>query len=244
MKTLVWAHRGASAYVPENTLPSFAKAVEMKADGIELDVQLTKDGEIVVVHDESLERVSDGTGFVKDHTLAELKAMNFNKTHPEFGPVQLPTLEEVYRLIAPTALTVNVEFKTSIFYYEGIEEKVLDLTARMGLENRVIYSSFNHYTLTKVRMLRPEAQTGLLYMDGIIGVAGYARDTALVNALHPALYHLQDPEYVKTAHRYGLSTHVWTVDDPQFIRMCKAMGVEAIITNKPDLCRQVLEEAG
>ena len=242
MGVLVWAHRGASAYLPENTLPSFAKAIEMRADGIELDVQLSKDGEVVVAHDESVSRVSDGEGFLKEYTLSELKAMNFNKTHPEFGPAQIPTLAEVYDLIAPTALTINVEFKTSIFYYEGIVEKVLALTEEWGLEDRVIYSSFNHYTLTKVRMCKPDARTGLLYMDGIIGVASYARDTALVNALHPALYHLQDPDYVKTAHAYGLSTHVWTVDDPQYIRLCRAMGVEAIITNRPDLCRQVLEE--
>ena len=77
-KTLVWAHRGASGYAPENTIPAFQKAIEMGADGIELDVQLTKDGELVVVYDETLERVSDGRGWVKDYTLAELKRMNFN----------------------------------------------------------------------------------------------------------------------------------------------------------------------
>ncbi len=240
-KTLVWAHRGASAYAPENTLAAFEKAAQMKADGVELDVQLTLDGEVVVAHDEELERVSDGTGYLKDYSLAQLRSLNFNKTHPEYVKAQIPTLEEVYALLKPTGLTVNVEFKTGIFWYKGIEEKVLDLTSKMGMEDRVIYSSFNHYTLAHIRREKPDAETGLLYSDNWIDVAPYARDTVKVDALHPALYHLQDAEYVKTAHQYGLETHVWTVNDEAYMRMCVQMGVEAIITNKPDLCRNVVD---
>ena len=242
MSTLVWAHRGASAYAPENTLEAFQKAADMKADGVELDVQFTKDNEIVVAHDENLERVSNGTGWVKDHTLAQLKALNFNRTHPEFERASIPTLEEVYECLQTTGLTINVEFKTGIFWYQGIEDKVLDLTAKLGLEDRVIYSSFNHFTLAKLREMKEDVTTGLLYSDDWIGIAPYARDTVHVNALHPALYHLQDPSYVKTAHEYGLETHVWTVNDEKYIRMCRDMGVEAIITNKPDLCRTILAE--
>ena len=99
MKTKVWAHRGASAYAPENTLEAFLLAAEHGADGVELDVQLTKDGEMVVVHDEEIDRVSDGSGFVKDYTLAELKTLNFNKTHPEYQDVKIPTLREVYEAL-------------------------------------------------------------------------------------------------------------------------------------------------
>ena len=99
MKTKVWAHRGASAYAPENTLEAFLLAAEQGADGVELDVQLTKDGEMVVVHDEEIDRVSDGSGFVKDYTLAELKNLNFNKTHPEYQNVKIPTLREVYEAL-------------------------------------------------------------------------------------------------------------------------------------------------
>lgn len=240
-KTLVWAHRGASAYAPENTLAAFEKAAVMKSDGVELDVQLTLDGTVVVAHDEELERVSDGTGYLKDYAFAQLRRLNFNKTHPEYATAQIPTLEEVYELLKPTGLTVNVEFKTGIFWYRGIEEKVLDLTARMGMEERVIYSSFNHYTLAHIRREKPDAKTGLLYSDNWIDTAPYARDIVKVDALHPALYHLQDTEYVKTAHRYGLETHVWTVNDEEYMRMCVRMGVEAIITNKPDLCRSVVD---
>ena len=106
-KTKVWAHRGASGYAPENTLDAFQKAVEMGADGIELDVQMTKDSELVVIHDETIDRVSNGKGWVKDYTYEELKKINFNKTHLEYTKEEIPTLEQVYRLIKPTNLTIN-----------------------------------------------------------------------------------------------------------------------------------------
>ena len=138
--TKVWAHRGASAYAPENTLEAFLLAAEQGADGVELDVQLTKDGEMVVVHDEEIDRVSDGSGFVKDYTLAELKILNFNKTHPEYQDVKIPTLREVYEALKPTGMTINVELKTGIFWYKDLEKKVLELTKEMEMEDRVIYS--------------------------------------------------------------------------------------------------------
>ena len=125
-KTKVWAHRGASGYAPENTLDAFRKAVEMGADGIELDVQMTKDGELVVIHDETIDRVSNGKGWVKDYTYEELKKFNFNKTHQEYTKEEIPTLEQVYLLIKPTNLTINVEIKTGIVFYPGIEERVLE----------------------------------------------------------------------------------------------------------------------
>ena len=108
-KTLVWAHRGASGYAPENTMEAFRMAEEMGADGIELDVQMTKDGELVIIHDETINRVCDGKGWVKDFTLAQLRKYNFNKTHPEYLRCEIPTLEEVYAWIKTTNLTVNVE---------------------------------------------------------------------------------------------------------------------------------------
>ena len=107
----------------KNTLEAFLLAAEQGADGVELDVQLTKDGEMVVVHDEEIDRVSDGSGFVKDYTLAELKNLNFNKTHPEYQNVKIPTLREVYEALKPTGMTINVELKTGIFWYKDLGKK-------------------------------------------------------------------------------------------------------------------------
>ena len=134
---LVYAHRGASAYAPENTLLSFQKAVDMNADGVELDIQLTKDGEIVVIHDEWLDRTSNGTGWVKDYTLEELKELEFNQNFPELGHASIPTMQEVLDLLKPTKLRIDIELKTGIVFYEGLEEKILKLVKDYDMESRV-----------------------------------------------------------------------------------------------------------
>ena len=241
-KTLVWAHRGASAYAPENTLPAFEKAVEMGADGIELDVQMTKDGELVVVHDENIERVSDGKGWVKDQTYAELLKLNFNKNFPEYGMVKIPTLEEAYKLIKPTKLTINVEIKTGVVFYPEIEARIIDLTERLGMSDRVLYSSFNHNTLRKIKKYRPEAETGMLYADGIIEAVTYGKEVVGVNAMHPALYNIQYPGFLEECRENDLKIHVWTVNEEQYMRMLCEMQVDAMITDDPALGRKIADE--
>lgn len=241
-KTLVWAHRGASAYAPENTLEAFSQAVEQKADGIELDVQKTKDGRLVVIHDETLDRVSRATGWVKDFTYEKLKKVNVNQHFLQLGPQYVPTLEEVYDLIRPTDLTVNVELKTGVVFYPEIEEQVLAVTEQMGMQERVIYSSFNHYTIRKIRQLKPDARTGMLYQDGLIGAAAYASKTLQADALHPAIYHVQYPDFFEECRRYRLKVHVWTVNEEPHMRLLCENSVDAMITNDPKLARAVADE--
>ena len=190
-KPLVWAHRGASGYAPENTLAAFQKAVDLGADGVELDIQLTKDDQIVVIHDETIDRTSDGKGWVKDYTLEELRAFNYNRTKPEYKHADIPTMREVFELLKPTGLFINIEIKTGVVFYEKIEEKILALAKEMGMEDRVCYSSFNHYTVTRIHELKPDAEVGFLYADGPIDMPSYGVKHG-VNALHPALYNLTD----------------------------------------------------
>lgn len=237
-RPLIWAHRGASGYAPENTLESFKKAIELGADGIELDVQLTKDDRLVVIHDETIDRTSDGKGWVKDYTLEELRRFNYNKTHPEFAHADIPTLREVYELMKPSGLTINVELKTGIVFYEQLERKVIELTREMEMEDRVLYSSFNHYTCVKLHELNPNAYVGFLYADGPIDMAEYAKKHG-ADALHPALYNLQFPNYMKDAADRGLDVNVWTVNEEQYMQMCCRLGVNAIITNYPDMALTV-----
>lgn len=241
-RTLVWGHRGASGYAPENTMAAFEKAVELGADGIELDVQLTKDGELVIIHDETIDRVSDGSGWVKDFTYARLIKHNFNRTHPEYEHAQIPTLEEVYALIKPTDLTINVEIKTGVVFYPEIEERVLDLTERMGLMERVIFSSFNHYSIQKIKEIDPEAKTGMLYGDGIINPVSYASYVAGADALHPALYNIQYEGFMEECRRQRKKVHVWTVDEEKYMRLVCAARVDAMITNYPDRGKKIAEE--
>ncbi len=243
MKTEVWAHRGASGYAPENTLEAFELAVKQGADGVELDVQLSKDGELVVIHDEVLDRVSDGTGWVKDFTLEELKKRTVNQTHPEYTGSKIPTLGEVYELLKPTSLCINVELKTGIVFYPKIEEKVLELTKRAGMAERVWYSSFNHATLVRLKELEPFVKTGVLYADGWLEPWNYAKKIG-ADALHPALYNMQFEGYLEESRKLGLSTHVWTVNEKEQMEIVAKAGVEALITNYPDQALEVIKKLG
>ena len=241
MKTKVWAHRGASAYAPENTLEAFELAVKQKADGIELDVQMTKDKKLVVIHDETIDRTCDGTGYVKDFTLAELKSYHCNKLHPEYKNAVIPELWEVLNLLKPTVLTVNIELKTGLFRYKGMEKRVLKLVKNMGMEDRVIYSSFHHPSIVKVKRLNPHAVTGLLYSDGWIHITAYAKLIG-ADALHPPVYQLKNDKLIKASRKSKLPLHVWTVNDEPMMNYLAEQQVSAIITNYPDVARNVVDQ--
>ena len=208
---LIWGHRGASGHAPENTLPAL----------------------IVVCHDETIDRTSSGAGWLKDFTFEELRRLDFSNGNAAYEDVKIPTMEEVFYLLAPTGLTINIELKTGIIFYENIEEKILDLTKKMGWEDRVIYSSFNHYSVRKIKELDPGAKVGLLYGDGPIDMPGYGRRLG-ADALHPAFYNLQYPDYMEDCRRYGLDVNVWTVNSTADLMQCREYGVNAVITNYPD----------
>lgn len=240
-RTLIWAHRGASGYAPENTLVSFRKAADMQADGIELDVQRTKDGKLVVMHDETVDRVSDGKGWLKDFTYEELEKLNVNGSFPEYGTVRVPTLEEVYRLVLKTDMTVNVELKTGIVFYDGLEEQVLELTKATGMLERVVFSSFNHASIMTLKRLDPSVKTGFLYEDGYLDMPEYAAKHG-VEALHPAMYNLNYPHFLEDCRTRDIAVRPWTVNGPADMRRLCENGIDAMITNYPDIGRKVVRE--
>jgi len=234
METMIQAHRGASAYCPENTLEAFSKAIEQGADGIELDVHLSKDGEIVVAHDERLERVSNGTGYINDLTLEELKSLDFAKLHPS-TVCRIPTLAEVFSLVKPSSLSVNIELKTTERLYPGLCEKLVGLAEEFGVGERILYSSFNHYSLREIKQLNPKAKIGLLYQLGMVDPWVYANYVG-ADAIHPHYYIIAMlPETVGRCHENGVKVNVWTVDDGESIKLMLKSGVDGIITNKPDV---------
>ena len=235
MKTMIQAHRGASAYCPENTLEAFALAIEQNADYIELDVHLTKDDEIVIAHDEQLERVSNGTGHINDRTLEELKQLSFSKLYPDIPVSRIPTLSEVFSLVKPSALSINIELKTTDRMYPGLPEKLIALTAKYDMSERVIYSSFNHYSLQYLKKLEPSAKIGLLYELGMVDPWVYANYLG-ADAIHPPYQVIAAlPETVKRCHENGVKINVWTLNDPQIIKLMLKCEVDGIITNKPDI---------
>lgn len=244
MRTKIQAHRGASAYRPENTLEAFSLAIDQKADGIELDVHLTKDGHVVVAHDERLERVSNGSGLIHDHTLAALKLLNFNKLFPDQPVCRIPTLEEVFALVQDAPVTVNIELKTTELLYPELPEKLVQLERQYAMSDRVLYSSFNHYSLLAVKKINPTAQIGLLYAMGIVDPWVYAK-YVFASAIHPHYFIISAlPETVARCHENGIMVNVWTVDDINAMRFMISCGVDAIITNKPDIavaCRDEMK---
>lgn len=160
----IWAHRGCSQRYPENTLLAFEKAIELKnLTGIELDIQLTKDGELVVIHDERVDRTTEGIGFVRDYTLAELKKLHI---YADINTSQqIPTMDEVFDLLEPklkSGMKLNIELKNSVYPYPGMEEKIIDLVHKRGLEKAVVYSSFYAKSLKLVRQLDPDTEIGIL----------------------------------------------------------------------------------
>ena len=239
----IWAHRGANEYAPENTMEAFKKAVSLGADGVELDIHQTRDREIVVIHDELLERTSTGKGFVKDYSLEELRRFDFAKGTRFEGKAHyaIPTMREVFELLEPTDLAINIELKTNVFRYRGIERRILQMADEFGMRERVWYSSFNHLSVEKIHLLDPEAKVGFLYADAFTGMPVYARNLGL-NALHPAFRNLLSPRFMEDCRNNNIAVNIWTIDRPEQMRACFRAGVHAIITNYPDRARKILEE--
>lgn len=235
MATKIWAHRGASAYAPENTVPAFKLAIEQGADGIELDVQESSDGKLMVIHDETIDRTSNGSGRVVDMTCQDLKKLDFSNGMAGFENVRIPTLKEVYGLVKDTGLTVNVEIKCDVVIYYGIWDKLVLLEREMGMRGRIIYSSFNHYVLMKLREVDPNARIGLLYANGMVDPWVYA-EYLKANAIHPHyLAALQAPGLIEGCKESKIDVNPWTVNDAELMRQLMVKGVNAIITNTPDV---------
>ena len=184
-----------------------------------------------------LDRTTSGTGWVKDYTLAELKTLRADNHMPGFADARIPTLQEVLDLIRPTGLRVNIELKTSILWYAGIEQKTLELVQAMGMQDRVIYSSFNHYSIEKVRELAPEAETAYLYSDIICDVEKYAAAHG-VRGLHPGLWNVKMGDLLQVYLNSGLAVRVWTVNHAEDLRWLMGAGAD-VITNDPKLALEI-----
>lgn len=237
----IFAHRGFSGYYPENTMLAFQKvAEETVADGIELDIQLTKDGEIVIMHDEMLDRTTNGSGWLKDHTREELKMLSVGVNVKGFFPRQtIPTLREYFTWLKTTKLITNIELKTSYFEYEGIEEKLIAMVKEFGLEDQIWYSSFNHYTVARIKKLMPEAKCGLLTDTWLMNIGEYAasQGAASVNA---RTYFCAKEGVAADLHAHNIALQAWTPNDAEMMQELVNAGVDVLITNYPDIAAKVL----
>jgi glycerophosphoryl diester phosphodiesterase len=242
MTTRIWAHRGASSQAPENTLLAFDLAVRQQADGIELDVQRTADNVLVVAHDEDCRRVTGESGQIDQLAFAELRRRNFAALWPDAGFQAIPALAEVFDLIRPSGLTINIELKNSVSPYPGLEQQVLDLVCAHRMQDRIQLSSFNHASLlTALQLIRDRnlgVPCGALY-SGILAEPWVYAARLGFQAIHPSYNNLLIPNLIRNCHAAGLTVNAWTIDKPEHQTMALKLNIDAIITNLPEQARLI-----
>jgi glycerophosphoryl diester phosphodiesterase len=237
----VAAHRGYSGLYPENTMLAFEKAAEAGADEIELDVQLTKDGTVVVIHDESVDRVTNGKGLVRDYTFEELKGLDASALHGgAFGFNPVPSLDEYFSWVKNTGITTNIELKNGVFYYRGLEEKTAALIRKHKLEEQILFSSFNPVSLLTCKKLLPSVPCGFL-SSGIGNAAYFVRSNGL-EFYHPPIDSLNDA-LVDECRAAGVGLNVWTVNDMAGLLRLQKWDCRGVITNFPDVCKTWLKHS-
>ena len=243
MKCRNYAHRGFSGNYPENTMLAFEKALEAGCEGMEFDVHLTRDRELVIIHDERIDRTSGQQGFVRDLTYEELCAVDFSYLWKDQIPFQkIPTLKEYFELVKDLNLISNIELKTGVFEYDGIEKAVYDLICQYHMEEKVILSSFNHHSVLRMKALDPDLPCGFLSDTWIIDAGSYTEKHG-VEAYHPAFCMLT-PEETAELKAHGRQINTWTVNEPEHIRHMISLEVDGIIGNYPDRVRKELIAAG
>jgi glycerophosphoryl diester phosphodiesterase len=233
-RTLVFGHRGAKAYAPMNTFPSFELALAQGADGIELDVRLTRDGAMVIMHDDSVDATTDGAGHVRDLTLAEIQSLDAGAWFGEaFRGTRVPTLDEVFETIGKRT-RINVEIKAESIRGEGIEAKVAEAIRRHGLERSTIISSFNPITLRRFRHAMPEVPIGFLYAEDMPPFIPHLMIGLPHEAKNPH-HTMIDADFMKRTKAAGYHVNTWTVNDAARAVQLRDLGVDCIITDAPDV---------
>lgn len=239
MTPLIYAHRGASGLFPENTMESFHAAVRRRADGIELDVQLSRDNKLVVIHDHTLDRTTTGSGLVRRCTLQELRQLRADRGSSSRNPrARIPTLREVFHAFSVTPLHFIIELKNFLSNQPHLEELVIEQIRRYHLTERTIISTFNFDSLLRIKELDPAQTTGLLYVGPIPRpweVAHHYR----ADQLHVPMDQLS-AKLVEESHDRDLTVYGWTVNSPNDIQEALGMGVDGLITNYPGRARKIL----
>ena len=240
------AHRGASAYYPENTLPSFEGAIAMGADMVELDVQLTSDKEVVVFHDEKISRCTDGRGKIADHTLAELKKLDagswFDK---KFQNTRIPTLAEVLG-VCKNKIAVNIEIKTeavSKMFFGGIEEKCLKIVERSGMNGHVVFSSFDPRAIMHLKQIDDTVTVAVLFEKKHYGSK---LPSDIMESVGADAFNCSGSEFnqkwLANVKLNNIPVNIYTVNDTNNMKRFINMGVSGIFTNKPDILRRVVAD--
>lgn len=228
------AHRGASTYRPENTLAAFQKALELGVNAIELDVRLSKDDIPVVCHDSTINRTSNGKGYVHRMPLHKLKKYDFGSHfNKKYKKEKIPTLEEVLQLVGSHSVLLHIELKNGPNIPENFESNVLEVIYRYNFQKRVVYSSFDHLSLERLSTIDPQAKIGLLFHINLIHLFDYIDNTGLsVHSIHPNHFYVTK-EIIEEAQQRHIEVNIYTVNNRKWALNYKRMGVNGLITNDP-----------
>ena len=237
----IFAHRGYSGKYPENTMLAFEGALKLSVNGIELDVHKTKDGKLAAIHDESIDRTFLGNGLVKDYDLRDLKKLeNRDEKFRENIDTIIGTLEEVILLVSfKDDFVLNIELKTDVIHYNGIEEDVLEMLDSYDMIENTIISSFNHESLKICKKINKNIKTAVLYSEPIEDIVNYAKELG-VYAIHPD-YKLVDKSLIKKCHENNILVNAYTVNEKEDIERLIEEGIDGIITDYPNIALEILK---
>ncbi|SET88113.1 glycerophosphoryl diester phosphodiesterase [Salinibacillus kushneri] len=234
MRTRIFAHRGASQYAPENTMPAFQLAYEMNADGIETDVQLTKDEIPVLIHDENVRRTTNGTGFVQDYTLNELKQLDAGSWFSSsYTNTSIVTLEKFLQWISSKTLELNIEFKNNVIDYKNLENIVYHMVRDYGVLDRTTFSSFNPRSMERMNKLDPNVNTAFLTTSKVRRLTQFVQSIGC-NGLH-VKYRVLSTQLAEESDKYGIDLRVFTINRPAQMSRCFKLNCAGIFTDVPDL---------
>jgi len=240
----IFGHRGASAHAPENTLAAFELALQHQADAIELDAKLSADGHVMVIHDQTVDRTTEGQGKVGELPLAELRKLDAGSFFDiAFKGECIPTLNEVFEVFGRRTL-INVELTNYASPNDDLPDKVIELIQKHKLNDHILFSSFNPRALRRAHSLAPGIPCGLLALPGFPGLLSrswFGRFLAPSQALHPEKSDVT-PRLVQRTHQRGQRIHVWTVNDPAEMRRLFELGVDGIFTDDPRMARSILAD--
>jgi glycerophosphoryl diester phosphodiesterase len=238
-KTLIIGHRGASGEAPENTLAAFRLALEQGADAVELDIHVSADGELIVCHDDTVDRTTNGTGKIELLTVLELKELDAGYWYdPRFTAEKLPLLEEVFALI-PADIMINIEVKCA--YSTRLEKRLLELLVQYNRLESVVVSSFDHKTLVKLKKAQSALRIGLLYSANFQSHRLMAASAGVeVYSLHP-YYLLLEAEDITDAVQHGMQVYPFTINEEAQWRELLEANVSGIITDYPGRLKVVRE---
>lgn len=242
---IILAHRGDLAHAPENTLPSFLQAIQKGADGVELDAKLTADGHVIVIHDPTVDRTTNGSGKVASFTLEAIRTLDAGAWFDSrFAGAKIPLLEEVFETVGKDKL-INIELTNYNTPRDGLTQRVCELIKRHHNQSQIIFSSFFPSNLKIASQMLPEVPRGLLAMPGFIGL--WARSFGFMfgdyQALHPHISSASR-EQIQRAHRIKRRVHVWTANVPEDVTRLKEWGADGIFTDDPDTALRALGRAG